>query len=75
MLSSLRIGRPQVDGTPQRDNPHLDTMLRLALLNHGVDCAKAHGWLSVAHTSVEINQCIDAYSAAFEDMINEGLFT
>lgn len=55
-------------------NEHAYTQLRLALLNHGVDCAKLHGWVSAVHTEGDVRDVISAYTRALQEMVEDHVF-
>jgi glutamate-1-semialdehyde 2,1-aminomutase len=58
----------------QGGNPALLAMLRLALVNHGVDFMRGRsGFLSIAHTTTDVEATVSAFDAAIADMAAEGL--
>lgn len=58
---------------PRGVSVQLETHLKQALLNHGVDLMGSGGMVSSAHGSAEINATIEAFDEAISDLRNEGL--
>ena len=49
-------------------------LLKVALLNHGVDLMGAEGsFLSYTHTEKEINKTLEAFDGALWDLQKEGI--
>jgi glutamate-1-semialdehyde aminotransferase len=59
--------------SPRGVSVQLETPLKQALLNHGVDLMGSGGMVSAAHGSAEINATIEAFDEAISDLRNEGL--
>ena len=57
---------------PRGVTPQLETPLRQALLNHGVDLMGSGGMVSSAHGDAEIEATIAAFEAAIADLRGEG---
>jgi hypothetical protein len=73
-VNDIITGAPPVGEPEPPRHATAYTLLRLALLNHGLDCAKLHGWVSAAHSEQDIDDSITAYRHAFQDLVEEKLF-
>jgi len=67
-------GRPGLAGFDRPRRHDLYHLLRCALLNHGVDCASHHGWVSAVHTEEDLERTVAGYEAAFRDLAADGAF-
>jgi len=67
-------GKPGLAGFDRPRKGPAYNALRLALLNHGVDCSMNHGWISAVHSEDDIERTIAGYTAAFRDMVADGIF-
>jgi len=67
-------GKPGLAGFDRPRKGDAYHTLRAALLNHGVDCSMNHGWISAVHSEEDIERTIAGYTAAFGDMMADGVF-
>jgi glutamate-1-semialdehyde 2,1-aminomutase len=67
-------GKPGLAGFDRPRRGDLYGLLRLALLNNGVDCAAHHGWISATHTAEDLARSVAGYEQAFKDMAADGVF-
>jgi len=67
-------GKPGLAGFDRPRRGDLYQLLRCALLNHGLDCAGYHGWISAVHSDEDIDRTVQGYEAAFKDMAADGAF-
>jgi glutamate-1-semialdehyde 2,1-aminomutase len=67
-------GKPGLAGPEKPRRGDLYHLLRCALLNHGVDSAQHHGWVSAVHTDEDVERTVVAYEAAIRAMAAEGAF-
>ena len=67
-------GKPGLAGFDRPRRGDLYGLLRLALLNNGVDCAAHHGWISATHTADDLARSVAGYEQAFKDMAADGVF-
>ena len=56
------------------ENMVLTNRLRCALLNHGIDMPRHHGWLSAIHTEADAAVTVRAFEHALQDLAAEGAF-
>ena len=67
-------GKPGLAGFDRPRRGDLYQLLRCALLNHGLDCAGYHGWISAVHSDEDIDRTVQGYEVAFKDMAADGAF-
>ena len=69
-----------VPPTPEQAASRLEDVglthrFRCALLNHGVDMPRQHGWLSAVHTEADLEVTVRAFEQALLDLAAEGAFS